>query len=110
MFVKKGHLILGLTIVAICFFILGVIAFVKLESVAERKVRLLRDIDLKKDCAFSQDNSELIKLDGVIKKGSIGLQTFRKGPVVYLHFSTVLDASDVEYLENGKPLRQGQNK
>ena len=66
------------------------------KKIFVRKVRIVQDIDLEKDCYYG---TEKTLLRGTIKKGSTAIRTFAKGRSQYLTFNTVVDSGYVELIE-----------
>jgi len=101
-FIKKISLVMAFIVTAVISFVLGAFTIVGLQyawnAMAQADVKITRDIDLRKDHFFAND-PDLLKIEGVIKKGSIGQQSFRKGSAVYLNFPIVVSAEKVEYLK-----------
>lgn len=63
------------------------------KNIFQRKIRVIKDIDLEKDCYFKEDCG---RVRGIIKAGSLGTQTFAKGGATYLVFGAVVDNKYVE--------------
>jgi hypothetical protein len=95
---KRTFRLTTLILVAVIFFTAGIaipIGIYKLWNKAiVSKVELKRDIDIEKDDLIEGSDSQV---KGILKKGSIGKQAFRKGNRVYTEFSVVLSADDIEY-------------
>lgn len=103
---RRKTILLIATIFIVVFtisFLGGGYFFVKCaDAFGERKVKLIKDIDLVKDHAFygakmSPPFKFMVK--GIIKKDSIGTQTMKKGNVIYLNFSMIIPEKYIEYVE-----------
>jgi hypothetical protein len=96
-----GKRLVGLLCIFLAGTITGFLGTTLVESRVER-VRLVRDIDLEVDSAFSKTidtRNEPPGVLGLLKRGSIGTVDMRKGSVVYLHFGTALLEKDVETID-----------
>lgn len=86
---------------SIVSFVCGIAVVVTLQFLWNismvRQVRLKRDVDLLQDNVLKQKDGDPA-VRGVIKKDSLGTQTFRKGDVIYMNFPMSLMSEDIEYV------------
>ena len=90
-------------LVAIVSFAIGIAAVLGFQyfwnETMHHEVKILKDIDFSRDNIFNDNSNFKTKIEGSVKKGSIGEQTFRKGNAVYIQFPIALKEDCIEYVK-----------
>lgn len=94
---------LAILLVGVACFCSGIVIPLTIKALSDskfnREFTLKRDIDLVDDNPLNIHPEFKAQAFGILKKGSVGIQTFHKGSIVYADIPVSVSEDDIDYIE-----------